>query len=75
MTAPDDAADRDVEVAGTDRAEEARRRRRQEVFGDVLPESTRDDRDEDRPGSGSTTGSGDGATDEWLKANVPPHHG
>lgn len=50
----------------------ARRRRRAEVFGDVLPESTRDDRDP--PGS-AEQGSGDAAVDEWLRSNVPPHHG
>jgi hypothetical protein len=36
------------------------------VFGDVLPESTRDDREEGRSG---------GTSEEWLKRQVPPHHG
>lgn len=36
------------------------------VFGDVLPEGTRDDRDEQRSG---------GTSEEWLKRQVPPHHG
>ena len=54
-----------------DRSEEERRRRRAEVFGDVLPESTRDDRDPE----GSRERSGDAAADEWLRSNVPPHHG
>ncbi|WP_148571660.1 hypothetical protein [Nocardioides caldifontis] len=50
------------------REEAARRRRRAEVFGEVLPESTTDDRDPaGRPGEGSS--------DEWLRRNVPPHHG
>lgn len=51
-------------------AEVARRRarRRAEVFGDVLPESTRDDRDPQAPAEGE-------ASEEWLKRNVPPHHG
>jgi hypothetical protein len=46
---------------------EARRRRLAEVFGDVLPEQTSDDaaEPETRP---------DGA-EEWLKRQVPPHHG
>ncbi|WP_196812165.1 hypothetical protein [Nocardia sp. CNY236] len=35
-----------------------------EVFGDALPEVTSDERDED----------GDSSTDEWLHAQVPPHH-
>ena len=44
-----------------------RRKRLAEVFGDVLPETTRDERDEDdRRESG---------TDAWLRAQVPPHHG
>ena len=48
--------------------EEARRRRvRQQVFGDVLPDVTTDERDEP-----SADGSGN---DEWLRRNVPPHHG
>ena len=43
-----------------------RRARLAAVFGDVLPESTRDDRDPE--GSGGTS-------EEWLKRQVPPHHG
>lgn len=46
----------------------ARARRRAEVFGEVLPESTRDDRDPAAPSEGD-------ASEEWLKRNVPPHHG
>jgi hypothetical protein len=48
-------------------AERAKRRRRAEVFGDVLPDATSDDRDDE---SGERS---DG--DEWLKRQVPPHHG
>ena len=46
--------------------EAARRRRRAAVFGEVLPEVTGDERDDsgERPGS-----------EEWLRAQVPPHHG
>lgn len=44
----------------------ARRRRREQVFGDVLPEATSDDRDEGREERGN---------EEWLRSNVPPHHG
>ena len=44
----------------------ARVRRLAEVFGDVLPEQTSDDRDPNEP-------TGDG--DAWLRAQVPPHHG
>jgi hypothetical protein len=44
-----------------------RRRRLAEVFGDALPEQTSDDAaDPDTQPDG---------TDEWLKRQVPPHHG
>lgn len=45
----------------------AARRRREQVFGDVLPDTTSDDRDDDREGRGGN--------DDWLRSNVPPHHG
>jgi hypothetical protein len=44
-----------------------RRRRLQTVFGDVLPETTEDERD---PGATSD----DEAQDHWLRSQVPPHH-
>ena len=46
---------------------EERRRRLAAVFGDVLPETTTDERDpaEDR----------DSSSEDWLRAQVPPHHG
>jgi hypothetical protein len=45
-----------------------RRRRRARVFGKVLPESTSDDRDDtERPSTGER--------EEWLRRQVPPHHG
>jgi hypothetical protein len=47
--------------------EAARRRRRAEVFGDVLPETTEDEREPDAER--------ERAEDEWLRRNVPPHHG
>ncbi len=48
----------------------ARRRRLAEVFGDVLPDTTADEREPDEQ-------SGDSAErgDAWLKDQVPPHHG
>jgi hypothetical protein len=46
--------------------ESERKRRLAEIFGDVLPETTTDERD-DRDGSRGS--------DEWLKSQVPPHHG
>ena len=47
-----------------------RRRRLAEMFGDVLPTQTADD--VDRP-----DGEHDDArsNDEWLRRQVPPHHG
>jgi hypothetical protein len=51
-----------------DRTEAERRRRRARVFGEVLPDQTRDDDAED--GEDSTRDS-----DEWLRRQKPPHHG
>jgi hypothetical protein len=45
-----------------------RRRRLAAVFGDVLPETTSDERDPERAADES-------AGDAWLRAQVPPHHG
>jgi hypothetical protein len=49
-------------------AAERRRRRRRlaEVFGDVLPDQTSDDTD---PSEAEDAG------EEWLRRQVPPHHG
>lgn len=61
--------------------EAERRRRRAAVFGDVLPEATSDDRadgSEHRPGThrnGERDGDGGDPADEWLRSEVPPHHG
>jgi len=44
-----------------------RRRRLAEVFGDVLPEQTKDD--------SSPEASDVAASEEWLRRQVPPHHG
>lgn len=45
-----------------------RRRRLAAVFGDVLPETTTDERDAEESGSKQSD-------EDWLKAQVPPHHG
>ena len=50
----------------------ARKRRLAEVFGDVLPDTTSDERDE---GSDSTDGRDESARDAWYRDQVPPHHG
>lgn len=53
----------------SDRLEKAeRRRRRAAVFGEVLPESTGDERAD----WGDRTA---GRSEDWLRAQVPPHHG
>lgn len=46
-----------------------RRKRRAEIFGDVLPETTRDERDDVPPTKRES------ANDAWLREQVPPHHG
>ena len=43
------------------------KRRLAEIFGDVLPSTTRDERDEKKPG--------DSGSEDWLRRQVPPHHG
>lgn len=47
-----------------------RRARLAEVFGDVLPETTRDERDPEPSGD-----PGESGNDAWLREQVPPHHG
>ena len=49
-------------------SDQARRRRIAAVFGEVLPDTTSDERE-----AGSPDERGDG--DSWLRAQVPPHHG
>ena len=44
-----------------------RRRRLAAVFGDVLPETTSDERDPEI--------ADEDAGDTWLRSQVPPHHG
>ena len=48
-----------------------RRKRLAEVFGDVLPDTTSDERSVDQPDQGSE----ESASDRWLRSQVPPHHG
>ncbi|KRF16773.1 hypothetical protein ASG90_11045 [Nocardioides sp. Soil797] len=68
-----DATDRPAAAdrADADKAETAwqRRKRLAAVFGDVLPDATRDER-------GPDPGMGDGGKgDDWYRSQVPPHHG
>ncbi len=48
-----------------------RRRRLAAVFGDVLPDTTSDEREPET----TAEASGEDAGDRWLRAQVPPHHG
>jgi hypothetical protein len=49
--------------------EAERKRRLALAFGDVLPESTRDDRPE------SWSDRDADPADDWIRRQVPPHHG
>lgn len=46
---------------------EARRRRLAEVFGDVLPDQTSDDTEPETTKPDRS--------EDWLRRQVPPHHG
>lgn len=59
----------DRELGKDPKTAAARARRRARVFGDVLPESTGDDRD-----TGAREHAGADRSDEWLRGQVPPHH-
>lgn len=59
-----------AERSQRDETPEQRKRRLAEVFGDVLPDTTRDERE---PGESGDDAEGRG--DDWLKSQVPPHHG
>jgi hypothetical protein len=61
------------ESARSDEPAWKRKQRLAEIFGDVLPSVTSDERDPaEDAGSGKAKES---ATDQWLKSQVPPHHG
>ncbi len=62
MTSPD----RDPETP------EERRRRLAAVFGEVLPETTSDERD---PAPDTADTEGDDRSEQWLLEQRPPHHG
>lgn len=63
---PEREAGRPGHEAGRPESDWERRRRLARIFGDVLPETTRDERDPE-PGPRSN--------DDWLRSQVPPHHG
>lgn len=57
-----------VDDAARQAAEQARRRRAALLLGDLLPDTTRDERGEDGTSAGSHR-------DDELLRDVPPHHG
>lgn len=63
---PDQPAPDQTAPTANERAE--RRRRLAEVFGDVLPEETRDD-------TADPQARDDDGAEDWLRRQVPPHHG
>ncbi|KID31889.1 hypothetical protein HQ32_00770 [Prauserella sp. Am3] len=69
MTEPDGREGADQESGGAEHRRAAPspalRRKLAEVFGDVLPETTSDERDPRR---------GSGSSDDWYRENRPPHH-
>jgi hypothetical protein len=66
----DQAASTAKAESATAEADWERKRRLAEIFGDVLPDTTRDER-----GSGTSKGGKQSAQDAWLLSQVPPHHG
>ena len=59
------------ELTARERAE--RRRRLAEVFGDAMPEQTSDDTGE--AGERADRRTEEKAQEDWLRSQVPPHHG
>ncbi|MCB0894012.1 MAG: hypothetical protein H6529_13290 [Nocardioides sp.] len=51
------------------RSDWERRKRLAEVFGDALPDTTSDERED------GGAAAGEAASDRWLREQVPPHHG
>ena len=74
--AADEPADRDTGSSGDDltpRQRAERRRRLAEIFGEVLPEQTSDDTSAD--GEAAERRTEQKAQEDWLRSQVPPHHG
>jgi hypothetical protein len=62
-----------VTGASTPRERAEERRRLAEIFGEVIPEQTADDRAGTDDGLDRRTD--EKAQEDWLKSQVPPHHG
>jgi len=60
--------DRGPEQPAPDEPGWRRRRRLAAVFGDVLPDTTRDEQEQ-------APQEDDDAQERWLRSQVPPHHG
>ena len=60
-----------VAEQGSGESDWQRRRRLAAVFGDVLPDTTSDEREPET----AAEASGEDAGDRWLRSQVPPHHG
>ncbi|MBE1467622.1 hypothetical protein [Kibdelosporangium phytohabitans] len=50
---------------GRELTPQERRRKIDEIFGDVMPDTTKDEREPD---------AGDKRDDDWYLRNKPPHH-
>lgn len=71
MSTPEDPTPEKPATGESGESDWQRQRRLAEVFGDVMPETTSDERDDE---STDTAGAERGS-EAWLKAQVPPHHG
>ncbi len=56
-------------MSGSEHDADRKLRQREEIFGDVLPDTTTDEAADESDGNAG------GSADEWLKRQVPPHHG
>lgn len=70
MTRPPDETPERPAAERSQADERERRRRRARVFGEVLPDGTTDE-------TAAHWGDGDEGprSEEWLRGEVPPHHG
>ncbi|MGF6884110.1 hypothetical protein ABIA39_003649 [Nocardia sp. GAS34] len=60
----------EARAGGAARAAAAEAARLARIFGDTLPQTTTDER-----GPEGESASSQNSSDDWLRAQVPPHHG
>jgi hypothetical protein len=60
----------EVPAGGAARAAAADAARLARIFGDTLPQTTGDER-----GPEGESAASQNSSDDWLRAQVPPHHG